>query len=131
MSRLAKPFLRSATNDDFWRYFGRPAPACWAGIVAEDATMLLGIGGVYRGVDGRWWCALDRAPGVGGLPARRLMHAAAVTLLSAVSEVGLRLVHAIPDSRIAGSAYYLDRLGFTPTGEIYNELAVWAWKSQP
>ncbi len=56
--------LRPATDEDWYVFYGSPVPLCWAGYVAVDTWMLAGIGGMYRGVDGRWWACLQRAPGV-------------------------------------------------------------------
>lgn len=127
MSRPVKPSLRRATDSDFWRFFGAPAPDCWAGIVADDGRMLLGIGGVARGDDRRWWCHVGKAPGVGGLRAAKLMLRAAKVLFSCVRASGIAELYALADPRISRSEFYLQRLGFAPTDERRKGLVVWRW----
>lgn len=116
--------LRLATDADWWRWCGRKAPGWWIGITAEDAHMLLGLGGVYLGVDDRFWAFFHKARGVSG---KILMQRAARTLFDALRESGLREVSALPDLTIPGAELWLSRLGFKATDELMNEHQVWAW----
>lgn len=85
--------------------------------------MLLGIGGVFFGTDGRWWATFARAPGI---RSRLTAQHAARTILDAAGEAGLT-VHAMADDSIAGAEFWLRRLGFEETDEILNNSRVWRW----
>jgi hypothetical protein len=120
-----KPYLRAATNDDYWIIYGRQPPVQWCGIVAQGEHMLLGIGGVYW-VEDRIWCAFHREPGVKAL---LLAQKAARMLLSSLKEAGIDEVYAMADPSITGSETWLRRLGFSPTDEMKSNIKVWRWKS--
>lgn len=85
--------------------------------------MLLGLGGAYVGFDGRWWAMAMRAPGV---RCPMALHRAAALTLGIAAEAEIELF-ARADPRIAGSGFWLGRLGFIETDETVGELKVWRW----
>lgn len=115
--------LRAATDDDWQVFFGWGPPLTWFGYVAEDAHMLLGIGGVYFGTDDRWWITFKRAPGVRH---RHTAQKAARMILDVVDRRGIT-VHALADPRISGAEFWLRRLGFTETAETLSGGNVWTY----
>lgn len=115
--------LRRADGADWLAWFGTPAPEHWLGLVAEDDRMLLGIGGFYAGIDGRWWAMMLRAPGV---DRTKTMQRAARLTLDIAREAGVALM-ARADPRIGAAAGWLRRLGFVETDEMVGDLRVWQW----
>ena len=113
--------LRRATADDIYQYYGLDAPGYWFGIVAEDDVMMLGIGGVFAGADGRHWAALGRQPGV---RAAKSMLVACRAVMQTARELGI-VVSATADDRVPGSVALLERLGFQPTAETIQGVTVW------
>lgn len=122
-----KVLLRAASDADWWTYYGGDVPTWWTGIVAEDAHMLLGMGGVYRGVDGRIWAFFHRARGA---PVRIAMQRGAKALFAALREVGVTDVYAIASKTIPGAAYWMTRLGFVQTNEERAAHVVWVWRPE-
>lgn len=115
--------LRRADAADWQAFFGAPAPPHWLGLIAEDDRMMLGFGGFYAGVDGRWWAMMVRAPGV----SRTLtMQRAARLTLDIAREAGVSLM-ARADPRIGAAPAWLKRLGFSETDETVGDLKVWQW----
>src|SRR5690606_8734137 len=115
--------LRPATDADWYVFFGSAAPGEWFGLVADAGHMLLGIGGLFLAVDGRWWATVAKAPGV---RSRLLMHKAAREVMNVAREAKVP-VHALADPAIPRSAVWLERLGFQETDEMRKNHRVWAW----
>lgn len=116
--------LRVATEDDYYRFYGKPAR--WplaAGYVEDRGYMLDGIGGIYRR-DAAWWVCLDRAPGV---KVTRAMIRAARDLMAFADEHGL-VLHALADPRITGADVLLRGLGFVETDEADGDTSLRIWK---
>lgn len=119
--------LRRATDKDWHVFLGIPAPAVWYGMVAENSYMLIGIGGAYLGSSDRWWATFQRAPGVTGH--RLTAQKAAKTTIEIADGMKIDL-HAIADTEIDRSEYWLERLGFERTGEEEKGWPIWARKSR-
>ena len=118
--------LRLATDDDWWRYTGRPLPSWWVGITAEDTHMLLALGAVYLGTDWRFWCFFHKARGAS---VKIMMQKAARVLFAGLPEVGITEVRAMADPSHPGSEFWLHRLGFEPTAEQRGGITVWQWQA--
>ena len=86
--------------------------------------MLLGLGGVYLGTDGRFWAFFGKARGVS---ARVTMQKAALALFASLEEAGVKQVSAIPDDDIEKARFWLARLGFKPTEETLKGHTIWTW----
>ena len=122
-----KSQLRRATDTDWKVFTTKPVPDVWFGLVAES-HMLLGIGGAYWGTDGRWWAVFARAPGVRGMAITA--HRAALIVIDIADGMEINL-HAMPDTSIAKSGFWLRRLGFEETTEHIEGHEVWVrnWQS--
>lgn len=100
---------------------GLPVPAYWIGLVCEEGGARVGIGGIYEGVDGRWWASIKAG-------ARRpvALWRAARDVLEAAGNAGVA-VHALADDRIEGAERFLMRIGFRPTDEMIEGYRVLKW----
>lgn len=119
-----QPVLRLATDADWWRYLARPLPLWWTGMTLEDEYMLLGLGGVYLGTDKRLWAFFTRARGV-SIPIS--MQKGARILFASLAEAGVKEISAVADEDVAGSEFWMKRLGFTPTDQLHKGLTIWTW----
>lgn len=117
--------LRRATDDDFYVWHGRPAPPCWFGLVGEGpGGLLVGIGGAYLGIDGRWWVAFEKLPGIGGAVT---MQKAACEVIATMRAAGLGPLVALSDPAKPRADAWLTHNGFRPTDESMHGLEVWRW----
>lgn len=113
--------LRAATDEDWLAMTGQNAPAYWIGYAYEEGGVLLGVGGIYEGQDGRWWASVKaraRRPMALFRAARRLLDVAARADVP---------VHAMADDTIHGACHFLTRLGFRGTGEVHSGYEVLRW----
>lgn len=115
--------LRVATAADWQALSTWPVPAHWMGFACEVDGRLLGFGGLFEAVDGRWWAIVKTAAGVRRPVA--LMRAAREVL--ATAGAAAVPVHALADPGIAGAESFLQHLGFRKTGETIEGHEVLAW----
>lgn len=114
--------LRRADDQDWYVYTGMPIPHVWYGMVAENSYMRIGLGGIYKAQDGRWWTVFSKAPGVRGYPVT--MAKAARQTFAIADGIG-EPIHAMCNHEIPGAAFWLQRLGFIETDELIEGHAVW------
>jgi hypothetical protein len=119
-----RPHLRAATDSDFYTFYGVDPPATWFGISAHTDVMMIGLGVVYLGIDGRNWAGFARAPGV-TLPV--LMMKACRSILAYAAEQNIEL-HAFASPTVDGSVLLLRRLGFESTDETLKGHRIYRWK---
>lgn len=100
---------------------GVPAPGQFFGFALDRGWLLEGVGGIYLGVDGRWWISFKRCPGVAKV---KTAHACAKRLLAEAKERGIT-VHGMAQPGIDGATTWLKRLGFVETDENLGGLTVW------
>jgi hypothetical protein len=114
--------LRPATDDDWYVFTGQTPPKAWFGYVYENDFMILGLGGFFSSLDGRWWMTFRRAPGA---RQTKSAHTAALRLVALAAEAGITL-HALADDRVDGAQKWIERLGFRATEEQIEGYTVWA-----
>lgn len=113
--------LRVATANDWAAMTGLPVPGHWIGMAYEEAGTVVGVGGAYEGVDGRWWASV--------MTRRRrpfALYKAAREILQTAADARVPL-YAIPNEQIDGALAFLVRLGFEPTDEIHGGHRVYRW----
>ncbi len=117
--------IRPATDADWHAMFGFQAPPEWFGYVSETKWMRLGIGGVWKDADGRWWMFLERVPGV------RMTKTAHSAAMLVIERLGAQPVYARGDPNLTGSCEWIKRLGFVETSEQIDGIRVWGLNTQP
>lgn len=113
--------LRTATADDYLRFYPGEEPECWFGlsIVSDDAPVAIGLV-YYAPRDGRWWISFQG-------PSRPLsMQKGARELLGFAREQNMAL-HALADGGIAGSLRWMAWWGFVETDEQIEGHSVYRW----
>ena len=113
--------LRAATDRDWVRAFGLPAPQCWMGLVADDGRLIHGIGGLVKQDNGLWVAWLRMTP---GCRCPLLMHKAAREIVASAREAKLT-IYALADRDISGSGQWLKRLGFYRTKRKVGGYKIW------
>lgn len=113
--------IETATDDDYSAMFGTMPPQEWFGLVAKTQWLILGIGAVYRGTDGKYWMMFTRSPGV---RMTKTAHMAGKRLVQQAKDKGLE-VRALADNRISGAALWLRKLGFKQSTETIEGYPVW------
>jgi hypothetical protein len=111
--------LRVATDEDWSEMTGLDVPGHWIGLVCEDGGKRVCIGGLYEGMDGRWWAtvhATSRRPVALWKAAREVLT---------VAERAGTPVHALVNPEIDGADRFLARCGFRPTNETMGGHVVW------
>lgn len=115
-----------ATEAHFERVFGMSCPVAWDGVSIVDNQIVLAIGGVAVEEDGDltaflWACPKARKPWL----FRHVAH-----YLKAAKTRGCGSVRAYCDTQIEKSDVFLQRLGFTKTHGIRNNMEVWIWQTR-
>jgi hypothetical protein len=126
MSRHLGSHGRLATPGDFERFYGRPPPDEWFGVLGERNGVILGMGSAVWDKWGRAWLFFNRGDSDVSAFA---MHRLALWVMNDLRKTFQETtVHAFCDATIPGAEKWLRRLGFEPAPEI--EAPVMIWKAQ-